>query len=190
MERPQDELEQLWALAGEVISQSRNQAESHDKLTGSECRGLGAALGPLAVVGGEHFEARLRAKLHGLFGNAIKIGRVLDGMEHASTLASGQLYGEWKPLKRVQFTVETEVYYENDRRRSSRRWREIEVVKTAKGSFVLRKGYRSQWQGEKWYDRYFADKSLEALRRHLSPVEDIERKALDDLELGYEIEEI
>lgn len=189
LERPQAELDQLWAMAEQIISKALEESRGNLP-SDSECRSLGASLGPLAIAGGDHFHQLIITKISSIFGAHGRLNRLINIMDHHAHHAQGQAFGELKPQKQVRFTVEEEVFYENTRSHRSKRWHEIEVVKTAKGSFVLRKGYRSQYQGEKWYDRHYAAKTLEALSEHLSTLDDFERAALDELGLGYEIEEI
>jgi hypothetical protein len=88
--------------------------------------------------------------------------------------------------KAVKFKVAEELGFASDRwiaGREQTRWSELEVVRTAKGKYVLRDEYVSMWQGEQGSITYTVYDTLDELVATLDPTKPLERKLLNKMGL-------
>jgi hypothetical protein len=88
--------------------------------------------------------------------------------------------------KAVKFKVAEELGFASNRwvaGREQTRWDEIEVLKTAKGKYVLRQEYVTLWQGEQGSNTYRIFDSLDELVAVLDTTKPLHRKLLDKMGL-------
>ena len=90
----------------------------------------------------------------------------------------------------VRFVVAEELAFATTRwlhGKEQTRWREKEIVKTRKGSYVIRDSQISLWEGEPSVHRYSVYASLDEAVKALDPTDQMDRQLLDQLGKLHEV---